>query len=157
MTRRTLSEDGAIPTQAATHAAAPAHAAADNASTGELITQLSDQSRRLIRDEIALAKLEMGEKAKSIGLGAGLFSAAGLLAAFGLGTLITTAILALARAVDAWLAALIVTIALFALAAVAALLGRSRVGAGTPPVPEKAITNVQRDVAEVKGARHREH
>ncbi|MER8124984.1 phage holin family protein, partial [Acinetobacter baumannii] len=41
-------------------------------STGELVSQLSEQASRLIRDEIQLAQIEMSTKAKKAGLGAGL-------------------------------------------------------------------------------------
>ena len=64
-----------------------------------------------------LAQAEMAEKGKRAGLGLGLFSAAGLVAVFGLGTLVTTAILALALVVPAWLAGLIVAVVLFVVAA----------------------------------------
>ena len=68
----------------------------------------------LVRDEMRLAQAEMTQKGKKAGLGIGLFSVAGLLAFFGLAVLITTAILALALVLPAWLAALIVTVVLFA-------------------------------------------
>ena len=55
---------------------------------GELMTQLSSQTSRLVRDEMRLAQKEFVESAKHAGIGAGLFSAAGLLAVFGLGSLI---------------------------------------------------------------------
>ena len=71
----------------------------------------------------------MTEKGKRAGLGIGMFGAAGLLALFGLGSLVATAILALALAMDAWLAALIVAVVLFAGAGVVALLGKGQVGA----------------------------
>ena len=126
-------------------------------STAQLVSQLTADSSQLIRDEVALAKVEVGERAKRVGLGAGFFGAAGVLAWFGFGTLVAAAVLALALAVDAWLAALIVALALFALAGAAALWGRNNVAAGSPPLPEKAIENVKADIAEVQEARHREH
>jgi hypothetical protein len=128
-----------------------------NASSAELVSRLSSDGSQLVRDEIALAKLELGERAKRVGLGAGLFGAAGLLAAFGFGTLVAAAVLALALVLPGWAAALIVAALLFAGAAVAALLGRSNVQEGTPPVPEAAIENVKADIAAVQEARHREH
>lgn len=128
-----------------------------NASSAELVSRLSSDGSQLVRDEIALAKLELGERAKRVGLGAGLFGAAGLLAAFGFGTLLAAAVLALALVMPGWAAALIVSALLFAGAAVAALLGRSNVQEGTPPVPEAAIENVKADIAAVQEARHREH
>ena len=40
---------------------------------------------------------------------------------------------------DAWLAVLLVTVGLFAIAAVLGLFARARIKRGTPPVPEQAI------------------
>ncbi len=110
-----------------------------------------------MRDEIALLRVEMTEKAKHAGVGAGLFSAAGVLALFGLGTLIATAVLALALVLPAWLAALIVAVLVFAAAGIAALIGKKQVQVATPAAPEETITNVKRDVQEVQEARHRDH
>lgn len=126
-------------------------------STAQLVSQLTADSSQLIRDEIALAKIEIGERAKHVGLGAGLFGAAGMLAWFGFGALVAAGVLALALVLDAWAAALIVAVVLFAAAGIAALIGKKNVAEGTPPVPERAITNVKADLAEVQEARHREH
>lgn len=117
---------------------------------GALVHQLTEQVPQLIRSELRLAQAELTEKGKAAGIGVGLFSAAGLVALFGLGTLITTIILALALAVDAWLAALIVTIVLLAVAAVLALVGKKEVTAATPAAPERAIAGVKEDVATIK-------
>ena len=125
-------------------------AAADERSLPELMKQLSEQTSRLARQEAELAKAEMTVKAKRLGIGAGAFGAAGLVGLFALGALTAAAILALATAVDAWLAALIVTAAYAAVAGVLALAGRSRVEAGTPPVPEEAAESVKEDVERVK-------
>ncbi|HET7734417.1 MAG TPA: phage holin family protein [Nocardioidaceae bacterium] len=128
-----------------------------DSSTAQLLTRLSSQSSELVRHEVALAKVEIAEKTKGLGIGAGVFGVAGLLAFFGVATLVAAAVLGMAEALPAWLAALIVAIAVLALAGIAALLGKQKVAAGTPPVPTEAIENVKRDLAEVKEARHREH
>lgn len=119
-------------------------------SIGELVSSLSEQLSQLIRNEIRLAKAELAEKGKAAGIGIGLFVGAAALAFFGLGTLIATAILGLANAVAPWLAALIVTLVIFALAAVLALVGKKSLGRGVPPVPAKAQESVKADVAAVK-------
>ena len=80
-----------------------------------------------------------------------MFSVAGLLAFFAIGSLVAMAILALALVVDAWLAALIVALVLLAAAAVAALVGRSKVAEAGPPAPERAIQGLKEDIATVKG------
>jgi uncharacterized membrane protein YqjE len=126
----------------------------DDPSVAELLTRLSEQSTRLIRDELELAKVEITDKVRHAGVGAGMFGAAGVLAWFGLGALIATAILALSLALPAWLAALVVTVLVFAAAGVAALAGRRQVQEAAPPVPRETIDSVERDVAEVKEASH---
>jgi hypothetical protein len=119
---------------------------ADDRSIAELVKDLSQQSSELARKEVELAKAEMSLKAKRLGIGAGAFGAAGLVGLLALGALTATLILALSNAMDAWLAALIVTVAYAALAGALALVGRSRVKAGTPPLPEQAIESSKEDV-----------
>jgi hypothetical protein len=52
----------------------------------------------------------------------------------------------------AWLAALIVTVALFLSAAIMALVGRGQVKRAVPPVPQAAASGLKADVDAVKGA-----
>jgi len=118
---------------------------------GELIQQLSQQTATLVRQELQLAQVEMKEKGKRVGIGAGLFGGAGVVALYGVGALTATIVLALATFLDAWLAALIVTAVLFGAAGVIALVGKKQVDEGTPPKPEQAIQSTKRDVDEVKG------
>jgi hypothetical protein len=118
----------------------------DQRSISELLQQLTEQTTRLAQKEIELAKAEMAVKGKRIGMGAGAFSAAGLLALLALGALTAAAILGLATAVEAWLAALIVAVVYLAVAGVLALAGRSKVKAATPPLPEQTVESVKEDV-----------
>jgi hypothetical protein len=115
-------------------------------STAELVRQLSDQTSRLIRQEMALAKAELSAKGKEAGLGAGLFGGAGVFALYALGALTAAAVAALSLAMDTWLAALIVTVLWAALAGVMALVGRNRVQEALPPVPESSVDSVKEDV-----------
>jgi uncharacterized membrane protein YqjE len=122
----------------------------DAASLSELMRQLSEQSSQLARQEVELAKAELTEKGRSLGIGAGEFGAAGLVAVLGLGALTATLILALSEAVDGWLAALIVTVVYLAVAGALALAGRNKTREATPPAPERATANVKQDVAAIK-------
>jgi tetrahydromethanopterin S-methyltransferase subunit C len=122
----------------------------DEPSLAELTKQLSDQTTALARKEVELAKAEMSVKARRLGIGAGTFGAAGLIGVLALGTVTASAILALAEAMDTWLAALIVGLVYAAVAGILALVGRSRVEAGTPPVPEGAIESSKEDVEAAK-------
>jgi hypothetical protein len=122
----------------------------DAASTGELVSRLSDEVSTLIRDELRLARAEMTEKTRKAGIGAGLFGGSGLVALYGIGALVTAAILGLAVAVDPWLAALIVGVALLAVAGLLALIAKRNVSAAVPPVPEQAISGLKANVETVK-------
>lgn len=115
-------------------------------STAELLRRLSEQTTLLARQEVELAKLELAEKGKKAGTGAGMFGGAGALGLYALGALTAAAILALATAVAPWLAALIVANVYGAIAGILALTGKNKVQAATPPVPEQAIDSTKEDV-----------
>jgi hypothetical protein len=108
----------------------------------------------LVRDELALARVEMTEKGKRAGKGAGLLGGGGVLALYGLGALFFTIGALLALAMPAWVAALIVAVVLFAAAGVAALLGKKQVQQAVPPAPTAAVDSTKRDVQAVKTAVH---
>jgi uncharacterized membrane protein YqjE len=119
-------------------------------STAELLRQLSEQTTKLVRQEIELAKTELTEKGKKAGIGAGMFGGAGALGFYAFGALTACVILALATAVDGWLAALIVAVVYGAAAGVLALTGRQKVTEASPPVPEQAVDSTKEDVRWVK-------
>jgi uncharacterized membrane protein YqjE len=121
-------------------------------STSELVQRASEQITRLVRDEIALAKAELAEKGKHAGIGVGLFGGGGVLALYGVGALIATLIIVLDLFLELWLAALILTVVLFAVAGILALLGKKQVTKATPPEPAEAVASVKADVDEVKHA-----
>jgi uncharacterized membrane protein YqjE len=119
-------------------------------STADLLRQLSEQTTTLVRQEIELAKVELTEKGKKAGIGAGMFGGAGALGFYALGAFTACLILALATAVAGWLAALIVTVVYGAIAGVLALTGKKKVTEATPPVPEQAVDSTKEDVRWVK-------
>jgi uncharacterized membrane protein YqjE len=121
---------------------------------GDLMKQLSEQTSELVRKELELARAEMTQKGKAAGLGAGMFGGAGLFALLGLGALTACFVLALAEAIDGWLAALIVTVIYAAIAGALALTGKSKVQEATPPVPEQAKESVRHDVEQTKQRAH---
>ncbi len=118
--------------------------------TADLLRELSEQTTTLVRKEIELAKVELVEKGKRAGAGAGLFGGAALLAAFAFGAVTACLILALATAVAGWLAALIVGVVYAAIAGAFALAGRKQVKRATPPIPEQAVETTKEDVEWVK-------
>ncbi len=123
----------------------------DDRPVSELIQQLSQQTATLVRQELQMVQLEMKEKGKRAGIGAGLFGGAGGLAFYGLGVLLAAIVLGLATFLEPWIAALIVAVVLFAVAGALALTGKKQVEQATPPAPEQAIASTKRDVEEIKG------
>ena len=124
----------------------------DGASVGELAARMSEQVSRLVRDEIALAQAEAKQKAKRLGVGAGMFGASGMLALFGVACGVAAAVLAFAMVLSGWLAALIVAGVLFAIAGLCALVGIRDVKRGAPPVPTEAMRSTKEDVAALREA-----
>ena len=129
------------------------HTSSADPSIGELVSQLSAQTSRLVRDEMRLAQTEIRETVKHAGIGAGLLSVAGLLGVLGLATLVTAAVAALALVLPLWAAALIVGAVLFAAAAIAGLISKKQIRQ-TSPVPQQTVDSVKQDIIEVKEARH---
>lgn len=127
----------------------------DDRSVGELVNRLSQQTSTLIRQELQLAQTELQEKGKRVGIGAGMFGGAGLVALYGVGALVAAAIIGIGTLLDPWIAAVIVGVVLLAVAGILALLGRKQVERGTPPLPQQAIESAKRDVNEIKAARER--
>jgi len=125
----------------------------EDPTLGALVHDMTQQMSTLVRDEMRLAQAEMTQKGKAAGVGVGLFGGAGVVALYGVGTLIATIILALALAVPAWVSALIVTVVLFAVAGVLALVGKKNVSKATPAKPEQALEGLKQDVAVAKGER----
>jgi uncharacterized membrane protein YqjE len=121
-------------------------------STAELVQRASEQISRLVRDELALAKAELTEKGKHAGIGIGLFGGSGVIALYGVGAAIATVIIALAIVLPLWLAALIVTVGLFLLAGLLALVGRGQVKRAVPVVPTEAKDSIQADIDTVSAA-----
>ncbi|CAM5784336.1 phage holin family protein [Cellulomonas persica] len=120
-------------------------------SLGQLVSDLSEQTSRLVRAEIELAKTEIAERAKILGAGSGMLVAAGVLALYLLAAVLTTLVIVLDLWLPLWAAALIVTLLLLIVVVVLALLGVKALKKASPPAPQAAIASVQDDVAALKG------
>lgn len=113
---------------------------------GDLVKELSSQVSTLVRQEVELAKVEMSEKGKQAGVGAGMFGGAGVAGLLMLASLTAFAILVLQIFLPDWAAALIVTAVWGAVAAVLAIQGRRKLQEMGTPVPEKTIDSVKEDL-----------
>jgi hypothetical protein len=130
------------------------HAAQDR-PIGEIVTQLSAQMSRLVREEMRLARMEMTQKGRRAGFGVGMFGGASLAALYGIATILTALVLLLPRVMPAWGGALVVAGVLLALSAGLALVGRKQLQHAAPPVPEQTVGSVRADVEEIKERAHR--
>ena len=110
-----------------------------NGGLGGAAKSVAEHASAIARLEIELAALELKKKVTSLAVGIGLAVGAALLALFGLGFVFLTIAAALATFLSTWLALLIVTLGLFALAALLGVLALGKIKKGTPPVPEQAI------------------
>jgi uncharacterized membrane protein YqjE len=117
---------------------------------GELVQQASQQTAKLVRQEIRLAQLELQEKGKRAGIGIGAFGGASLVAMYGAGVLVAALVILIGTAIEPWVAASIVGVALTALAGLLTLFGKKQVERATPPTPERATESVQQDVDHLK-------
>jgi membrane protein len=120
--------------------------AQDERPVAELLKELSEQTSTLVHQELELAKLELAQKGKRAGIGAGMFGGASVVGAYAVGALTAAIVLLLATAVAGWLAALIVAATYGLLAGGLALAGRAQVQEAAPPVPQQATESVKEDV-----------
>jgi hypothetical protein len=116
-----------------------------------LFRQLPSQISRLIRDELRAAQVELVQKLKGAGVGAGLLVGGAIVVLYALGVLIAAGILGLATVLAPWLSALIVGVVLLIVAGVLALLGRNKLKAAVPPLPTESIESVKEDIRTIKG------
>lgn len=124
---------------------------------GEVIKDITADVQTIIKGEIELAKAELMPQVKSTGIGAGLFGAAGYFAIQAATLLFICGGLALSALFTGivstiWaftLGFLSMAIILLIIAAVLALIGKSKIKLGAP---EKAIAEANRTVEAVTGA-----
>src|SRR6476659_1123090 len=125
-------------------------ASSDSRTLGQIVKELSADISTLFRSEIALLKLEIKDTVAKLGGGTAMFAGAVFLALFGLAFLFVTITLGLvALGVPAWLSTLIVTVVLFAGAAVLAFMGKKKFAA-VEFVPNDSIQQIKSDVESIK-------
>jgi uncharacterized membrane protein YqjE len=79
-------------------------------SIGELFAELANETGTLIRQELALAKVEIGEKANRVGRNVGKLVLGGAVAYAALLALLAAIVILLANVMPWWVAALVVAI-----------------------------------------------
>ena len=107
-------------------------------SLGELVQNASQQASTLIRDEVALAKVELREDIREAVAGITLFSAAGVMALLSVLMLSAAAAFGIGRAFGehwAWVGFLIVGVVYLLVAGIAGLMGKKKAEEIPPPAP----------------------
>lgn len=112
---------------------------------GEVASALTRDLSLLVRQELELAKAEMGQKGRVALPGLGMMGVAGVVGLIAAGTLTAFVVLLLSVFLDAWLSALITGIVLAGTAAALALAGKKRVAEVGTPIPEQTIETLKED------------
>jgi hypothetical protein len=111
---------------------------------GHTVAEISEKASLLVREEIALAKAEVTQKATKLGKGAAVAAIAGVFATLGLIFLLFSlawffAWVVGSNVLDIMWGHLIVTGILFLFATIAGLIGLRWIKKGSPPTPDMAI------------------
>lgn len=109
-----------------------------NARSGHLAAEVVDDLHRLVTLEVALAKQELKELARTNGIAIACFFAAGILA--GIALLVAVPVIVVMAVPWHWEAAVVWAVAYALIAGGLALYGRMRLKS---PVPEKTITSLK--------------
>lgn len=120
-----------------------------NASPGQLASEVAKDLSTLVRQEIALAKAELQQEAKTAGVAAGAFGGAGFAGYFVLLFGSLAAMFGFDALMPIGWAALVVTGIWVVIAAILAVVGRSKLKAFSPK-PERTVETVKEDVQWLK-------
>ncbi|HYE49351.1 MAG TPA: phage holin family protein [Azospirillaceae bacterium] len=114
------------------------------ASIPSLVSTLAAQSGELVRQEIALAKAEMTEKAADAAKGGASIGAGGAVAFCGLVFLMAAAAVALAQVMPNWLAALLVGVVAVGVGVMMLMRGKKRLQQ-LDPMPTRTVETLKDD------------
>lgn len=116
----------------------------DDRSLGELFAELTKETTTLVRQEVALAKTEMTQKAAEVGKDVGFLAAGGAVAYAGLLAIVAGVVLALGQIIPLWISALLVGLMV---AAIGYFLVRKGLNAlkQVKPAPEQTIQTLKED------------
>ncbi|GAA4454204.1 phage holin family protein [Novipirellula rosea] len=124
----------------------------DTRTLSDLIKELRDESVALVREEVALAKTEMGEKVNKVGRNSAMLLAGAAVAHLGLIFILLAASAGLERFYDSlgmwfhgdWIAPLVVGLIVGIIGTVMLLKARKTLSE-TTPVPERTIESLKED------------
>jgi protein-S-isoprenylcysteine O-methyltransferase Ste14 len=122
---------------------------------GEIVADVSSKASLLVREEIELAKAEVSQKVKRLGIGAGLIAVAGVFMFFFLIFLLHMLAWGLMDwfSLKIWVGYAIVCVMLLVFAGILALIARRAFKKGSPPTPQMAIEEAKKTRAAIEEAR----
>lgn len=129
------------------------HPDVENESLGSIVSRVSSDLSTLMRQELALAKAELTEEAKTAGKGAGMLAGAGVAGWMAILFLSMTLMWALGNAMDLTWAALIVTVLWAVVAGVLAIQGRNTLKQVNPK-PEATVQSLKEDAQWLKAQKN---
>lgn len=113
-------------------------------SIGDILRDIGTNIQQLVRSEIRLAKIELTDTLRRLQASSMMLVGGAVLGFFALGFLFLAAMFALEIVLAAWLAALILSVLLFAGAGLGITIGREQLR--NVPVPEKTLQTVKEDL-----------
>ena len=117
-------------------------------SLGTLLTSMFDDATTLFRQEIQLARLELGHKLQRAAGGATKLLSGALLAYLGLVTLVIVGLLALANVLPLWAAGVVMGLLVIVIGGVLVQSGRNSLR-NLSIIPQQTVASTQADVAMV--------
>ena len=122
---------------------------------GEIVGDVTSKASLLVREEIELAKAEVSQKVKRLGIGAGLITVAAVFMFFFLIFLLHMLALGLADwfSLKTWVGYAIVCVLLLVFAGLLALIAMRSFKKGSPPTPQMAIEEAKKTRAAIQEAR----
>jgi uncharacterized membrane protein YqjE len=122
---------------------------------GEIVADVTSKASLLVKEEIELAKAEIAQKAKRLGIGAGLIAVAGVFMFFFLIFLLHMLAWGFMDwfSLKTWVGYAIVCVLLLVFAGILALIALRAFKKGSPPTPQMAIEEAKKTRAAIEEAR----
>jgi len=122
---------------------------------GDIVGEVSAKASLLVKEEIELAKAEVAQKAKRLGIGAGLAAVAGAFLLFFLIFFLHMLALGFSEWFDLlpWVGYAMVCVLLLVFAGILAFIAMRLFKKGSPPVPQMAIDEAKKTRAAIEEAR----
>jgi uncharacterized membrane protein YqjE len=125
----------------------------EDQSVGSLVGRMTTHLSELMRQELALAKAELRAEAQKAAKGAGMLAGAGFAAWMVAIFASVTLMWLLDKAMDLWIAALVVTLLWGVVGAVLFVIGRNQLKQ-VSPMPEQTVESLKEDKEWLKAQRN---